>query len=295
MAERIEIMKTYKLYINGSFVRSESGRYFQLKNKKGEQLANCSLSSRKDFRNAVQAARKAQAPWVSRSAYNIGQILYRIAENLEGRKLEIASLIAKEQSVSKAKAEGQVNEAIDRVIYFAGWTDKFQQVFSSVNPVASSHFNFSILEPTGVVGLVANSLISYEDFITSVIATICSGNSLVALVPKQSTLSTIVLAEVLHHSDLPSGVVNILSGEESELLPHFTSHMDVNALLLLGNDFDLKEIGVQAANNLKRIKNWDSKYLKGDKLLSPYSIKDFMEVKTTWHPIEQTGVGSGGY
>lgn len=295
MAERIEIMKTYKLYINGSFVRSESGRYFQLKNKKDEQLANCSLSSRKDFRNAVQVARKAQAPWVSRSAYNIGQILYRIAENLEGRKFEIASLITKEQSVSKAKAEGQVNEAIDRVIYFAGWTDKFQQVFSSVNPVASSHFNFSILEPTGVVGLVANSLISFKDFVASIVAIICNGNSLVALAPKQSTLSAIVLAEVLHHSDLPSGVVNILTGDEAELFPHFTSHMDVNALLLLGDDFDLYEIGVQAASNLKRIKHWDSKYLKGDRLLSPYSIKDFMEVKTTWHPIEQTGLGSGGY
>lgn len=295
MAERIEILKTYKLYINGNFIRSESGRYFKHEDVSGKPLANCCLASRKDFRNAVQAARKAQAPWANRAAYNIGQILYRIAENIEGRKLEITALLAKEQSISFKKAESQVWNAIDNVVYFAGWTDKFQQVFSSVNPVASSHFNFSILEPTGLVALVADKSIKFDVFTAAIAAIICSGNSLVALLPKQSTLTCLTFAEILHHSDLNAGVVNFLSGDTQELLPHFSSHMDVNALLILGDLFDLKEIGTQIAANLKRVKNWKNEDLEATNLLSPYSIKDFTEVKTTWHPIEQSGTNSGGY
>ena len=295
MAERLEVLKTYKLYINGKFPRTESGRYFVLENGKGEKLANCCLASRKDFRDAVQASRKAQAAWANRPAHNIGQILYRIAENLESRKQELSGLLVKEQGLTSKKSLQEVEDTIDNLIYFAGWSDKFQQLFSSVNPVSSSHFNFSSLEPTGVVAILSDKMVSFSRFVSATVAAICGGNTVVVLAPEQSSLSSIAFADVLHHSDVPAGVVNILTGKTEELVGHFASHMDVNSLLLLGEKFDVSAIEDVAAENMKRLRHWDSKYLKSKKLNSPYSIKDFLEVKTTWHPIEQIGGASSGY
>ena len=295
MAQRLEVLKTFKLYINGKFTRSESGRYYIPLNDKGEKLANCCLSSRKDFRDAVQAARKAQASWAERSAYNRGQILYRLAENLEGRKLELAELISKEQVSTSKKSLNEIESTIDALIYYAGWSDKYQQLFSGVNPVSSSHFNFSLLEPTGVVAVLCSSNISFDEFVIALSAIICGGNSVVLLAPKTRPLSVMTLSEVIHHSDVPSGVVNILTGELDELKNHFASHMDVNSILLLGEEINVGEIENLATENMKRLRHWNKTHLKGKKLNSPYSIKDFQEVKTTWHPIEQIGGASSGY
>lgn len=295
MADRLKVLKTYKLYINGKFTRTESGRYYILKNTKEEKLANCCLASRKDFRDAVQAARKVQDSWGTRPAHNIGQILYRIAENLEGRKQELTDLLTKERGISSAKALKQIEASIDSLIYYAGWSDKFQQLFSSVNPVASSHFNFSALEPTGVVSVICNEKVQFNEFVVAILGAMCGGNTVVILASEQSALSAMTFAELLHHSDVPSGVINILTGKNEELISHFASHMDVNSLLLVGDDFDLRSIEESASENMKRLRYWDSKYLKSEKLNSPYSIKDFQEVKTTWHPIEQIGGASSGY
>jgi len=292
MDKRLSVLKTYKLFLNGKFSRSESGRYYVLKSNDEKELANCCLASRKDFRNAVQAAGKAQDLWVNRSAYNIGQILYRIAENLEGRKVEISELIAKESAIEPQEALNEVEKAIDCFVYFAGWSDKFQQVFSSVNPVASSHFNFSIYEPQGVVAALCDEKTTFMDFTTAIAACICGGNSIVILAPKNRALSALSFAEVLHHSDMPAGVVNVLSGDREELSQHFAKHMGVNSLLLIGSNFPFQEIEQGGSENIKRIIWWDKKSVGQ---ASPYLIKDFMEVKTTWHPIEQIKPGGMTY
>ena len=295
MAKRLEILKTFKLYINGSFPRTESGRYYIAKGAKGDDLGNCCLSSRKDFRNAVVAARQSQAPWAERSAFNIGQIIYRIAENLESRKTEFTNLIVKEEGVSESKANETVEKGIDRLVYFAGWSDKFQQVFSSVNPVASSHFNFSILEASGVVAAICDEKTSFTGLISAIAVSMCTANAIVILASEKSPLSAISFAEVLQHSDVPAGVVNILTGKKNELEPHFASHMDVNSLLLLGDDFDASTLGKTAATNLKRITQWSFKQIQTNTIESPYTLKDLLEVKTTWHPIEQIGGAKAGY
>lgn len=296
MSDRIEVLKTYKIYINGKFPRTESGRYYEPENAKGESLGNICLSSRKDVRNAVQAARKAQSSWSGKSAYNIGQILYRIAENLESRRTEFVQLVSKEESISSAKAGKIVEDSIDRLIYFAGWSDKYQQLFSSVNPVASSHFNFSMQEPMGVVTAICGDKIHFEGLISAITAVVCGGNSIVILANEKAPISAISFAEVLQHSDLPAGVINILTGKKEELQSHMASHMDVNALLLLG--FESKEAVVLeqlATENLKRVRTWSAKKVNTDSIENPYSIQDFLETKTTWHPIEQIGGATAGY
>ena len=295
MTQRLNILKTFKLYINGNFSRSESGRYYLPKNKAGQSLANCCLASRKDFRNAVQSARKAQDAWANRSAYNIGQILYRIAENLESRKVELSNIISKESSLSKKKTDQEVETAVDIMVYFAGWADKFQQVFSQVNPVASSHFNFSIFEPSGIVAVLNDNNTSFVDLITAIASTLCGGNASVILAAENKPLSAITFAEVLHHSDLPAGVVNLLTGNKNELAPHFASHKDVNSLLMIGNDFEVKKIKETACENLKRVIQWSKDSKESSVKPSPALIKSFMEVKTTWHPIEQIGPGATAY
>ncbi len=295
MSKRLGILKTYKLYIDGNFSRTESGRYYVAKGPNGEVLGNCCLASRKDFRNAIVAARKAQGPWAERSAYNISQILYRIGENFESRMQEVAELLVKEDGISISKATNQLEKGIDRIIYFAGWADKYQQIFSSVNPVASSHFNFSMLEPTGVVASICDEKSRFLGLISATIVTICAGNSIVILANQNSPLSAITFAEILHHSDVPSGLVNILTGTKEELEEQFVSHMDVNTLLLIGDDFSREQIDKVASENLKRIRQWPSEFIAGDELESPYSLKDLLEVKTTWHPIEQIGGAKAGY
>lgn len=294
MANRIEVLKTYKLYINGNFPRTESGRYYIAKGVKGEELGNICLSSRKDFRNAVSAARKSQTAWEGRSAFNRGQILYRIAEHLESRRAEFEAIIVKEEGISIAKAKAKISEIIDRTIYFAGWTDKYQQIFSAVNPVSSSHFNFSILEAVGLVSILCSKKTGFEEFVSSILAIIASGNSAVVLASENSAVSAITFAELIHHSDLPAGVLNILTGKIDEIAIHAAKHMDVNALLLLGIEEKLeKQIKEEGAENLKRIRSWNKNEI--DFYESPYRIKEFLETKTTWHPIEQIGGSAPAY
>lgn len=299
MSERINILKTYKIYIGGNFPRTESGRYYNPINKKGESLGNICLSSRKDFRNAVVAARNAQGGWSEKSAYNRSQILYRMAEVLEGRKAQfVEELIA--QDATKKQAEQEVNISIDRLVYFAGWCDKYQQIFSSVNPVASSHFNFSNLEATGVVSLIADEKYSLLGLVSYMAPIIAGGNSCVILASESKPLCAISFAEVLNSSDLPAGVVNILTGKKSELLEQMASHMDVNAIAYVGNDKEqLESIKLAAIDNLKRVKSYSYDLMKNEsgsnRIEQPYIINDFQEVKTTWHPIEVIGGSKSSY
>ena len=293
--KRLEVLKTYKIYIGGQFPRTESGRTYVACNPKGEQLANVCLSSRKDFRAAVGSARGAFGSWSGRAAFNRGQILYRIAEMLEGRKAQFIEELML-QGASKAAAENEVNLSIDRLIYYSGWCDKYQQVFSSVNPVASSHFNFSVLEPMGVVAIIApqeNSLIGLVSVMAPIIA---GGNTCVILASQHKPLCAVTFAEVLNSSDLPGGVVNILTGKVAELLPYFADHMDVNATCFCETDATMQQtIKEKAALNVKRVIIYEAKKWMNDDTQSPYFINDFQEVKTTWHPIENIGGGKAGY
>jgi acyl-CoA reductase-like NAD-dependent aldehyde dehydrogenase len=291
---RIDVLKTYKIFIGGKFPRTESGRYYSPKTN-GNSLGNLCLSSRKDFRNAVVAARSAFGPWSSKSAYNRSQILYRIAEMLEGRKAQFIDELMRQGS-TKAKAEKEVNTAIDRIIYYAGWCDKYAQIFSAVNPVASSHFNFTAPEPTGVVSILAPEENSLIGLVSAVIPVIASGNSCVVLASEKMPLCAITFAEVAHSSDVPGGVINILTGNKVELLEHMASHMDVNALLYFGNDKkEITSIQQHAVSNLKRVFTKDTTDFYSSGLESPYWIEDFVEMKTTWHPIEKIGAAGSGY
>ena len=291
---RLEIVKTYKIYIGGKFPRTESGRYYQPE-ANGKVLGNICLSSRKDFRNAVLAARSAQGGWSAKSAYNRSQILYRIAEILEGRRAQfIEELI--QQGSKKAQAEKEVDLSIDRLIYFAGWCDKYTQIFSSVNPVASSHFNFSVPEPTGVVAILAPEESGLLGLISQIAPTIAGGNTCVVLASENKPLCSVTLAEVLSTSDVPGGVINILTGNRKELIPHFASHMDVNALVYCGdNAAEIKTIHEAAVDNLKRVKIRDGGGYVNDKYENPYLISSLQETKTTWHPIEKIGAAGSGY
>ena len=292
MATRIDVLKTYKIFIGGKFPRTESGRFYQLKNGK-TPIANVCLSSRKDLRNAVVAARGAFEKWSGATAYNRSQILYRIAEMMEGRKEQfIAELVS--QGMEKNKANQEVMKSIDRVIYFAGWSDKINQVFGSVNPVATSHFNFSSLEPMGVVGLIAPENTGLLGLVSTLCPIIISGNCGVVLASEKYPLSSITLAEVIATSDVPGGVVNILTGKKDELISHLAKHMDVNAIYLASNGEFKKQIQEDAIQNLKRIIVSDSASWDDEDNEHPYAIADFMETKTTWHPIEIiSGSGSG--
>lgn len=292
---RLEVLKTYKIYVGGKFPRTESGRYYVAENAKGEKLANVCLSSRKDFREAVVAARAAFGDWGSRAAFNRGQILYRIAEMLEGRKAQFIEELQK-QSMSKAAAEADVDASIDRLIYYAGWCDKFQQLYSSVNPVASSHFNFSVPEPTGVVSIVAPQNTSLLALVSVIAPVIIGGNTCVVLGSYASPLCVVTLAEVLNSSDVPGGVVNILTGKPDELVPYFADHMDVNAIVYCEKNPDNKKlIQDKAAMNMKRVVLYDDVDWSSNKGQSPYFIMDTQEIKTTWHPIENIGGAKAGY
>ncbi|MES2286759.1 MAG: aldehyde dehydrogenase family protein [Bacteroidota bacterium] len=295
MATRLEIQKTYKIYIGGQFPRTESGRFYPLKNKKGDVMANICQSSRKDFRNAVVAARGAFGGWSARAGFNRSQILYRIAEMLEGRKEQfISELIL--QGLTEKAANDEVSLSVDRLVYYAGWCDKYQAVFSSVNPVASSHFNFSVPEPTGVVAIIAPEESSLLGLVTAIAPVIAGGNSCIVLASESKPLCAVTFAEVLNSSDLPGGVVNILTGSSEELHSHFSSHMDVNALTYYRkNKNEIKTIKENASLNVKRIFIYDKLILASDKAQSPYLIFDNQEIKTTWHPIENIGSAKAGY
>jgi acyl-CoA reductase-like NAD-dependent aldehyde dehydrogenase len=295
MATRLEIQKTYKIYIGGQFPRTESGRFYPLKNKKGDIMANICQSSRKDFRNAVVAARGAFGGWSARAGFNRSQILYRIAEMLEGRKEQFISELVLQGLTEKA-ANDEVSLSVDRLVYYAGWCDKYQAVFSSVNPVASSHFNFSVPEPTGVVAIIAPEESSLLGLVTAIAPVIAGGNSCIVLASESKPLCAVTFAEVLNSSDLPGGVVNILTGSSDELHSHFSSHMDVNALTYYRkNKNEIKTIKENASLNVKRIFIYDQLILASDKAQSPYLIFDNQEIKTTWHPIENIGSAKAGY
>jgi acyl-CoA reductase-like NAD-dependent aldehyde dehydrogenase len=280
------VLKTYKIFIGGKFPRTESGRYFHMKNAKGDLLANMCLSSRKDFRNAVVSARKAQENWANATALNRGQILYRIAEMLESRKSQfIQQLISTGSTKSAAKKE--VALSIDRLIYYAGWSDKFQQIFSAVNPVSSSYFNFSILEPTGVVSIIASNENPLLGLISLLAPTIVGGNTCVILASATNPLVAISIAEVLNTSDVHAGVVNILTGDREELLPYFASHKDVNAIIYCGDNLkEIKEVEEITTENLKRVSIYRRKNWEEGESQSPYFIEKSQEIKTIWHPTE---------
>lgn len=292
--ERLEILKTYKIYIGGQFPRTESGRYYSPMDKAGKPLANVCLSSRKDLRNAIVAARKALGSWSERAAFNRGQILYRIAEMLEGRRAQFIEELVK-QGATEKNAQKEVNLSIDRLVYYSGWADKYQQVFSAVNPVASSHFNFSALEPTGVVGVIAPQDSSLIGLISTIIPIITGGNTVVVLAAEKLPLCAITFAEVLSTSDVPGGIINILTGTEEELVSQFASHMDLNAILYAGaSDKHYTEIQVAGVENVKRISRFELNSMD-ENAENPYLITDFQEIKTTWHPIENIGGSTSSY
>jgi acyl-CoA reductase-like NAD-dependent aldehyde dehydrogenase len=292
---RLEVLKTYKIYIGGQFPRTESGRYYVAKNKNGVQLANLCLSSRKDFRDAVSAARNAFGGWSAKAAFNRGQILYRIAEMLEGRKAQFIDELMKQDSTA-AQAEKEVNTSIDRLIYFAGWCDKFPQVYSSVNPVASSHFNFSVPEPTGVVSIIAPQDSSLLGLVSVIAPVIAGGNTCIVLASETKPLCAVTLAEVINSSDVPGGVVNILTGKPSELVKYFADHMDVNAMIYCENDIEtIKLIQEKASLNVKRVILYNKVKWHNEDAENPYMIMDTQEIKTTWHPIENIGGAKAGY
>ena len=286
-SDRLDVMKTYKIYIDGKFPRTESGRFYPLNDSDGKLIANICLSSRKDFREAVVAARKAQSGWSSKSAYNRGQVLYRIAEMLEGRREQFIHEL-KAQGSSTAQAEKEINLSIDRMLYYAGWCDKFQQVFSAVNPVESSHFNFSVPEAMGVISILSAENTGLLGLITAISPAIAGGNAVVILASTSKPLSAVTLGEVLNSSDVPSGVVNILTGQRTELLSHFSTHMDVNAIVYFGENGDeIKKLKESASLNVKRVSIYKDDELYEDKTQNPYRIMDLQEIKTTWHPIGQ--------
>ena len=290
---RVEILKTYKIYIGGAFPRTESGRYYTPLNKTGEGIGNMCLSSRKDMRNAVTAARKAFGSWSERSAFNRGQIIYRIAEMLEGRKEQFILELQKQGS-TKAEAEKEVILAIDRIVYYAGWCDKYNQVLSAVNPVSSSHFNFTTCESMGIVGVLAPQTTSLIGLVSLLIPAICSGNTAVLIASEKLPLCAITFAEVLNSSDVPGGVVNILTGKTEELLPVLAAHMDVNALISESLGSLEIETAKAAVDNLKRKFTYNADW-SSEKSQGLYYISDCLEFKTTWHPIENIGGTTSSY
>ena len=285
---RLNVRKTYKLYINGEFPRTESGRFYAVNGEGGELLANACRGSRKDLRNAVQAARKAFGSWSGKTAYNRGQILYRMAEVCEARAAELTDELRHQGSTAN-EARKEIDAVIDRLVYYAGWSDKYPQVFGSVNPVAGPYYNFTVPEPTGVVGVVAPEEPALLGLISRVSPAIVGGNTVVAITSETKPLPAITFAEVLQTSDVPAGVVNLISGLKSELVPWLAAHMDVNAIDATGvAAASLAAVQKTAAENVKRVVRFDGDSIGWDDARhsqSPYAIFDFQEMKTVWHPM----------
>ena len=284
---RLPITKTPKVYVGGVFIRSESGRTFPLKDAAGNFFANIPQCTRKDLRNAIEAAAKAGPGWAKRTAYNRGQIIYRLGEMLEARRADMTDALAI-GGASKAAAAKEIAATIDRLIYYAGWADKYEQVLGNVNPVASPHFNFTVTEPMGIVGLLAPDEAPLLALVSLIAPAITSGNTVVALASTAHPYPAIVLGEMLATSDLPGGVVNLLTGFRKELVPTFATHTHLRALGGVANADERKALKLGAAESVKRVKlhkteepvDWFA-----DKAQSLYEIRDFVEFKTTWHPI----------
>lgn len=293
--QRLNVLKTYKLYIAGQFPRTESGRYYCPVDPKGNKLANVCLSSRKDLRDAVVAARAAFGGWSNRAAFNRGQILYRMAEMLEGRTAQFVEELML-QGASRAKAEKEVKDSVDRLVYYAGWCDKYQQLYSTVNPVATPHFNFSVPEPTGVVAIVAPQDSGLLGLVSVMAPVITGGNTCVIVASEARPLCAVTLGEVLATSDLPGGVVNILTGKPSELLPWIAGHLDINATIFCEKQTDQQQLlREKATANLKRVFFYDEVKWDSPAGQSPYFILDTQEIKTTWHPVETIAGSGSGY
>jgi acyl-CoA reductase-like NAD-dependent aldehyde dehydrogenase len=281
---RVAVRKTYKLYIGGAFPRSESGRSYVVTDHKGGFLANAALASRKDARDAVTAARKAFGGWSMATAYNRGQVLYRVAELLEGRRAQFVAEVRSAEGLAARQAEAVVNASIDRWVWYAGWADKIAQVHGAANPVAGPYFNFSLPEPTGVVAVIAPQASSLLGFVSVVTPAVVTGNAVVAVASERCPLPAVTLSEVLATSDVPGGVINVLTGHTAEIAPWLASHMDVNAIDLSGAPDELAgELALAAAENLKRVvrpgPGQDWMQTPGlDRMLA------YLETKTVWHP-----------
>jgi aldehyde dehydrogenase (NAD+) len=284
---RICITKTPKCYVGGAFIRSESGRVTAWHDDQGRFVANMPQCTRKDLRNAVEAAAKAGAAWAKRSGYNRGQILYRLAEMLEARRSEMSSAI-RLAGMSQAAADKEVAASIDRIVHYAGWTDKYEALLGSVNPVASAHFNFTVTEAMGVIGVIAADDFPLLSLLSLVLPVITSGNSVVALASTSHPYPAILLGEMLATSDLPGGVINILTGQRGELLSTFATHAHLRGLSAVATVEEGIVLQQGAAENVKRVKllaaekaiDWHADSAQG-----LYHIRDFIETKTTWHPV----------
>ena len=280
---RLPITKTPKPYVGGAFIRSESGRTFPIRDGEGNFFANIPQCTRKDLRNAVEAAAKAGPGWAKRTAYNRGQILYRLGEMLEARRQEMADALG----AGKTAALREVDTATDRLIYYAGWADKYEQVLGNVNPVASAHFNFTVTEPMGVVGVIAPDSPALLGFISLIAPIVVSGNTVVALASEKTPYPAILFGEMLATSDLPGGVVNVLTGFRKELVPTFATHTHLRAISAVAGADDRKALRLGAAESVKRVRFTDVEEAGWfeDAAQSAYAIRDFLEFKTTWHPI----------
>ncbi|WP_395739098.1 aldehyde dehydrogenase family protein [Prosthecobacter sp.] len=284
---RIHITKTPKCYVGGAFIRSESGRVTELCDSSGAFFANIPQCTRKDLRNAVEAAAKAGPGWAKRSAFNRGQILYRLAEMMEARAAELAEAVML-GGASKAQATREVSASIERVIHYAGWTDKYEQVLGSVNPVASAHFNFTVTEPMGIIGIIAPDESPLLALISLILPAITSGNCVIALASNTQPYPSILLGEMLATCDLPGGVVNLLTGQRSEMLPTFATHEHLRALSGAVNAADRKALKLGAAESVKRVS-----LLKAEEPIDWFAgtqqgveqIRALVEFKTTWHPV----------
>ena len=284
---RLHITKTPKCYVGGAFIRSESGRVTELHDASGAFFANIPQCTRKDLRNAVEAAAKAGPGWAKRTAFNRGQILYRMAEMIEARGAELAEAIALGGS-SKAAASREVTATIDRIVHYAGWTDKYEQILGSVNPVASAHFNFTVTEPMGIIGVIAPDDAPLLALVSLILPAITSGNSVVALASTTQPYPGILLGEMLATSDLPGGVVNLLTGQRSEMLPTFATHAHLRAISGVANAEERKALRLGAAESVKRVRllkaeepiDWFADEMQGAE-----EIRTLIELKTTWHPV----------
>lgn len=281
MGERLSVNKTYKNYVGGKFPRSESGQTLMLKDRKGEPLCAFCKSSRKDFRDAVLAARVGFGKWKSASAYLRGQILYRAAEMLEGRSAQFVEDLQL-QGMGKSQAKKEVEASIDRLVYYAGWTDKVGQIFSAVNPVASSHFCFTVPEPTGVVAVLIGPDTALLGMVEAGARVLAGGNSVIMVAGSQYPVTASTLGEIWHTSDLPAGALNILTGSSDDLSETVSAHRDVDAILTVNLESAVeKSIQEAASDSLKRLRFIKEAGQEG----SPYAIQDFLEMKTTWHPV----------
>jgi len=288
MAERLDVTKTYKLYINGKFPRSESGRSMAIENTKGHVIAHLSRASRKDMRDAIEAASKAQPGWFDRSAYNRGQILYRMAEMLEGKREEFALAIKSTTGRTVAQTRKEVDASIDRMVCFAGWADKYTHVLGANNTVAGPYYNFTAPEPTGVLGVVAPDEPALLGLVSLAAPAVCAGNTVVVLASQSHPLAAAIFAEVCATADVPAGVINMLTGFRSELIEHLANHRNVNGVSAANvskKQRETLELGI--ADNLKRVHvahYADDEWFDVETFESPWMIEPFVEFKTIWHP-----------